>query len=136
MSAGGSALTLRLADGSAALEGARLAVLDYLAPFAPSAKAVYAIELVLEEVLTHQFKYAAAPIDLMLHLEAGLAVLQFEDGGAAFDPLQAPTPPVPASLDDAPIGGLGLMLVRRFAKTASYERLDGRNRLRIGVALG
>ena len=136
MSDSGSALKLRLADGSAALEGARLALLDYLAPFAPSAKAVYAIELVLEEVLTNQFKYAAAPIDLMLHVEAGLAVLQFEDRGAAFDPLQAPTPPVPASLDDAPIGGLGLMLVRRFAKTASYERLDGRNRLRIGVDLG
>ena len=136
MSDSGSALKLRLADGSAALEGARLALLDYLAPFAPSAKAVYAIELVLEEVLTNQFKYAAAPLDLMLHVEAGLAVWQFEDGGAAFDPLQAPTPPVPASLDDAPIGGLGLMLVRRFAKTASYERLDGRNRLRIGVDLG
>ena len=136
MSDSGSALKLRLADGSTALETARLAVLDYLAAFAPSAKAIYAIELVLEEVLTNQVKYAAAPIDLMLHLEPGLAVLHFEDGGAAFDPLQAPTPPVPASHDDAPIGGLGLMLVRRFAKTASYERLDGRNRLRIGVDLG
>lgn len=136
MTAGGSALKLRLADGSTALETARLAVLDYLAPFAPSAKAVYAIELVLEEVLTNQIKYAAAPIEVMLHLEAGLAVLHFEDGGAAFDPLQAPTPPVPASLDDAPIGGLGLMLVRRFAKTARYERIGERNRLTIGVALG
>ena len=136
MTAGGSALKLRLADGSTALETARLAVLDYLAPFAPSAKAVYAIELVLEEVLTNQIKYAAAPIEVMLHLEAGLAVLHFEDGGAAFDPLQAPTPPVPASLDDAPIGCLGLMLVRRFAKTARYERIGERNRLTIGVALG
>ena len=135
MSASGSALKLRLADGSTALETARLAVLDYLAPFAPSAKAVYAIELVLEEVLTNQFKYAAAPIDLVLRVEAGLAVLQFEDGGAAFDPLQAPTPPVPASLDDALIGGLGLMLVRRFAKTASYERMGEVNCLTIGVAL-
>ena len=136
MSAGASPLKLRLAGDGAALESARVAVLDYLAPFAPSAKAVYAIELVIEEVLTNQFKYAAAPIDLMLHVEPSLAVLQFEDGGAAFDPLQAPTPPVPASLDEAPIGGLGLMLVRRFARTARYERIDERNRLTIGVALG
>jgi anti-sigma regulatory factor (Ser/Thr protein kinase) len=136
VSADGPPLKLCLAGDSAALESARVAVLDYLAPFAPGAKAVYAVELVLEEVLTNQFKYAAAPIDLMLHVEPRLAVLQFEDGGAAFDPLQAPTPPSPSSLDEAKVGGLGLMLVRRFARTARYERIGERNRLTIGVTLG
>lgn len=141
MSADGPTLKLRLAGDGAALESARVAVLDYLAPFAPSAKAAYAIELVLEEVLTNQFKYAVAgraeaTVALTLKVERGEAQLHFEDDGAAFDPLHAATPQSPRSLDEAKVGGLGLVLVRRFATHAAYERRDGCNRLTIGVALG
>jgi anti-sigma regulatory factor (Ser/Thr protein kinase) len=140
VSGSGPALRLRLANDAAALESTRLALLDFLQAFAPSAKAVYAVELVLEEVLTNQFKYAVAGradahIEFAAHIEHGHVVLSFEDDGPAFDPLQAPAPPPPRSIEEAPIGGLGLVLVRRFASSVSYVRRNGRNGLTAHVAL-
>ena len=79
----GPALRLQLASDRTALEPARLAVLDFLAPFSPSARTVYAIELVLEEVLTNEIKYAfddhaEHPIDLTVRLEPdALQTLRF-----------------------------------------------------------
>ena len=144
---GAASLRLRLADDTAALEPARLAVLEFLAPFALGPRAVYAVELVLEEVLSNEIKYAFAAsadnstraergIELTVRVEPGAVVLHFEDGGVAFDPLQAQVPVPPTSLADAPVGGLGLVLVRKFAQSAAYERREGRNCLTIGVALG
>lgn len=144
MGTGTDPLRLRLAKDLGALEPARLAVLDYLLPHGPSARAVYAVELVLEEVLSNQIKYAfgdvagAGPepiIELSAWTQPGNVMLQFEDTGLAFDPLQAAAPLPPASIDVAPVGGLGVVLVRKFASSASYQRRDGRNCLTIGVAL-
>jgi anti-sigma regulatory factor (Ser/Thr protein kinase) len=139
-------LRLRIGHDIGALEPARQAVLDHLGAQAPSARAVYAIELVLEEVLSNQIKYAfsdaagrstgAEPlIELTVWTEPGAVLLQFEDNGAAFDPLQAAAPVAPTSIDVAPVGGLGVVLVRKFASRASYQRREGRNCLTIGVAL-
>lgn len=133
-------LRLQVAADLGALEPTRLAVLNYLQPQAPSARALYAIELVLEEVLSNQIKYASAgtaepDIELTLRLEPGTVLLHFEDSGVAFDPLRAAAPLPPASIDVAPIGGLGLVLVRKFASSTSYQRRAGRNCLTIGVAL-
>lgn len=143
---GAAPLRLQLAKDLSALEPARLAVLDFLLPHGPSARAVYAVELVLEEVLSNQVKYAfsdgaaatASPdplIELTAWTDGGNVMLQFEDSGVAFDPLQAAAPVVPTSIDLAPVGGLGVVLVRKFASSASYQRRDGRNCLTIGVAL-
>ncbi len=139
-------LRLQLANDLSALEPARLAVVDYLLPHAPSPRAIYAVELVLEEVLSNQIKYAfsagaehAAGADPLLELtvwtEPGAVMLQFEDNGAAVDPLQAAAPVAPTSIDVAPVGGLGVVLVRKFASSATYQRREGRNCLTIGVAL-
>ena len=139
-------LHLRLAKNLSALEPARQAVLDFLLQNAPSARAVYAVELVLEEVLSNQIKYAfsegdersagAEPlIELTVWTEPGAVMLQFEDNGMAFDPLQAAAPAAPASIDVAPVGGLGVVLVRKFVSSATYQRREDRNRLTLGVAL-
>ena len=143
---GTAQLRLQLANDLSALEPARLAVLDFLLPHGPSARAVYAVELILEEVLSNQVKYAFsdgdAPgerpeprIELTAWTELGNLMLQFEDSGVAFDPLQAEAPLPPTSIDVAPVGGLGVVLVRKFASSASYQRRAGRNCLTLGVAL-
>lgn len=57
-------------------------------------------------------------------------VLTFEDNGVPFDPRNRPDPPPQKSLDEARIGGYGLMLVRRAATSIDYLRTaDGHNRL-------
>ena len=45
--------------------------------------------------------------------------------------LEAPEPDVTLSADERKTGGLGIFLVRKMVDEMSYERVDGRNILRI-----
>ncbi len=63
-------------------------------------------------------------------------VLRFEDHGRPFDPQARPDPPVPGTLDDAAVGGLGLAMVRKAARRMHYERVDGRNVLEVELSRG
>jgi anti-sigma regulatory factor (Ser/Thr protein kinase) len=57
--------------------------------------------------------------------------LTVEDDGPAFDPLSLAVPDVTASLDERPVGGLGVFLVRRMMDSVSYHRVGARNQLRM-----
>ena len=71
----------------------------------------------------HEFSISVASDDQSLTLE-------IVDGGRPFDPLEeAPEPDLDASLEDRPIGGLGVYLVRTIMDELSYRREDGHNRL-------
>jgi serine/threonine-protein kinase RsbW len=88
----------------------------------------YNAELVFEEIVANIVGYGAIPgQELQIHVtleDAGAAlVLTFEDNGVAFDPCQRTAEPEPAkSLEEAQIGGFGLMLVRRAASALAYQR--------------
>jgi len=132
-------LVLTLPGERQALEPARLAVRDFLAPHSLSAQALFNVELVLEEALMNVVWHAlhSAPghhIGLQVQVERDHIVVQVDDDGIAFDPLQAVALPRPASIADAQPGGLGLQLVRQRASSLAYARRDGRNCLRIGIA--
>jgi hypothetical protein len=45
--------------------------------------------------------------------------------------MAAPEPAMALGVEDRPIGGLGISLVRRLMDEAEYERREGRNRLRL-----
>jgi anti-sigma regulatory factor (Ser/Thr protein kinase) len=136
----GALLRLTLANERAMLESTRLAVVDFLTGRRLSARTVFGVELILEEVLTNMIKYAFSDgarhmIDVSVQIDPDQVVMQFEDGGLAFDPLRATAPATPpTSLDNVVPGGLGLVLLRKFAKTVAYERRDSRNRLTVAVA--
>lgn len=71
----------------------------------------------------HEFSISVASDDRSLTLE-------IVDGGRPFDPLEeAPEPDLDASLEDRPIGGLGVYLVRTIMDELSYRREDDHNRL-------
>jgi serine/threonine-protein kinase RsbW len=53
------------------------------------------------------------------------------DDGPEFDPLAVPDADTTLPLEERPIGGLGITLVRRLMDEAEYERREGRNRLRL-----
>jgi hypothetical protein len=57
--------------------------------------------------------------------------LVYEDTAPAFDPL---APPASTGAAGAPpVGRLGLVLVRGMARDLTYERVEGRNRLRFSL---
>lgn len=102
-------------------------------------QAVYRCELVLEELLTNVLLHGQVgdldpAITLTVEVQHGAVLLVLEDGGVAFDPLTRPDPLRPTQLANAPVGGLGLMLVRRMARELRHERVAGRNRTLAWVA--
>ncbi len=132
-------LTLGLSHRQEAGEAARLAVREFLLPVGLAHHVLFQIELILEETLMNRAWHAFADdaehqieLDVQVHEER--IVMRFIDDGIAFDPTTAIARPLPTSLDDAQPGGLGLMLVRRFAESVSYQRDGQRNILTIGVA--
>ena len=90
-----------------------------------------AVELCLDEVVTNIVMHGgstAGDIAIEIDHDAVAVIARVEDGGTQFDPT-AETQPLPQSLDEAKIGGLGLVLVRRLSTEMRYERIGGRNRL-------
>ncbi|MBK6471324.1 MAG: ATP-binding protein [Betaproteobacteria bacterium] len=134
-------LQLRVPAVRQALEPARLAVLRFLEPWALDARSLFNVELVLEETLINVSLHAfddpgSHAVTLQVRVEPDTVLLQFEDAGRAFNPLLTAEPVRPASIADAQVGGLGLMLVRKLSRAVEYQRLEGRNRLTISVARG
>lgn len=135
------ALSLTLRCELASCETARQALQELLAPHQPSARASFGLDVVLEELLMNQILHAhpgaveAATVALEAWVRDDALTLRFVDDGIAFDPLSRPAPVAPASLDDARPGGLGIHLLRRYARSLAYERADGENRLTVVLAL-
>jgi phosphoserine phosphatase RsbU/P len=133
---GAGILRLDIANRPDALSDA----LDRVDAFIETARAAPrladAVRLVLEELLTNTIKYGyddAAEHRIQVVLGLGPpATLCIEDDGHAFDPVAGmPTLDPTGSVEDRPIGGLGLHLVRSQTASLRYRRSEGRNRLEI-----
>lgn len=92
------------------------------------------LHLILEELVTNVIRHAYQDeteheISVGLTLEAGRLRIEVEDDGLPFDPRHVPPPDVEAPLEDRPIGGLGLHLVRSLVDELRHRRHEGRNLL-------
>lgn len=59
------------------------------------------------------------------------ARITFIDSGVAFNPLEAPEPDVSLGADRRKEGGLGIFLAKKLVDEMHYERVDGKNILRV-----
>src|SRR4029077_17113377 len=103
-----------------------------------SADVSFAVQLCLEEAVANVIMYAGAKdsrLEIAVEVERNGATLvaRIEDNGRHFDPTQVPPRSVASSLDDASVGDVGIHLIRSFASGMNYERLEGCNRLTLGV---
>ena len=55
------------------------------------------------------------------------------DRGRVFDPTAAPKANISASVEDRPIGGLGIHLVRTIMDSVTYRRAEGKNVLTMTI---
>ena len=95
---------------------------------------LFRMNLVLEEitlnVMTHGRAAGATEMEVIVACDANGVTIQIVDDGPRFDPLQdAPLPDPEAPLEDRPVGGLGVHLVRTMMDEITYRYEDGRNRL-------
>lgn len=94
------------------------------------------IKLAVEEVVVNIMDYAyVADIKGQLKVEAMANDKRlrfvFTDSGRPFDPTSVSRADTTLTVEDRPIGGLGILLVRNLMDTINYERIDGQNVLRI-----
>ncbi len=62
--------------------------------------------------------------------------LTFSDDGKPFDPLTKRDPDTTLSAADRPIGGLGILIVKKTMSPVTYTRKNGRNVLMMGLTYG
>ena len=107
-----------------------------LAPLAVSPKRSYAVRLALDELLSNVVRYAYDDgarhrIDLKLETDAPFH-LTIADDGKPFDPLaDAPPPVLDGPVENRPIGGLGLHILKKMGLQLAYRREAGRNVVRV-----
>jgi serine/threonine-protein kinase RsbW len=104
-------------------------------------EAAFPFELALEEVFlnvaSHGARDAGHPpeVCITLHRSGSALELVVEDDGTAFDPLTLPDPDTGAALQERPIGGLGVFLVRKLMDDVTYAHTGTHNRLTMRKAI-
>jgi len=128
------ALSAVIGSDFAELEAARDRVRAHLERAGVDETALYAIDLALEELAGNTIRYGKAEtIRVDLAIEPSTVCLSIVDDGRSFDPTRHPEPVPVKRLADAPVGGRGIPLVRRFVRAMRYGRDGGRNRLEIEI---
>jgi serine/threonine-protein kinase RsbW len=115
----------------------------YLEPYPLSGKPRFAVELILEEVVTnvihHAFKGRHPEEDLPRLIAVEMAVTEREvhirvaDDGRPFNPLSVPRLDVEQPFMERLEGGLGIHLVRQMMNSMAYRREGERNIFEIWI---
>ena len=98
------------------------------------------LDLLIEEIVMNISRYSypeGAPGKMTVTYSVprpGELTVEVGDQGVAFDPLAASPPDLTLDLALRPVGGLGIVLLRSLAKSLTYRREDGWNKLTFGIA--
>lgn len=126
-------LTLTLKNDLAELERVSGAVDEFGRRHRIPAPALFDLHLALDEILTNIVSYGyddthEHEIIVRLSQPAPDQIeVEVEDDARPFNPLEAADPDVNRSVEDRPIGGLGIYLVRRVMNDLEYRRQQGKN---------
>ncbi len=95
--------------------------------------AVFKLNLCFDELITNAICYGfdaleQAALSVALAIRDGAVVAEIRDNGRPFDPFtEAPEADTTLRVEERPVGGLGVLLVRESMDDFSYERRDGFN---------
>ena len=94
------------------------------------------INICLDELFTNIVSYGfnddlEHKIKFTIKVDENKLIATIEDDGVPFNPLKKMTTELPADVDSAKIGGLGILITKELVDKISYERKRGRNRLTI-----
>jgi serine/threonine-protein kinase RsbW len=91
------------------------------------------LELIIEEIVVNVMRHAykegtPGTIEVGYTVEGPRVLfVQISDSGREFNPLAKDPPDLQLSLAERPIGGLGIFLVKQFARSIEYRRTEDRN---------
>lgn len=89
---------------------------------------LFKIRLCVEEVEENILCYSGSTwVEVSTVLEDDVLTISFQDGGIEFDPLAKPDPDINASIEDRPIGGLGIFICKQMMDSLTYKYEKKRN---------
>lgn len=96
----------------------------------------FTVRLILEELVLNAVDHGtddkSTEVGLQLTSDEEQVRIVVSDNGIAFNPLEeSPVPDIDAAVEDRKVGGLGVHFIKSMADSATYERLEGRNRMTI-----
>ena len=133
-----SVFRLKLPNDLAILERLPQELSDYGKRVELTHEITSCLQLVVEELFVNFVEHCVArdgEMEMAIERRDSVLFVTLQDDGPPFNPLDAPSPDLEASLDDREIGGLGLHLVKEMSDEISYERVDGRNTVELKFRL-
>jgi sigma-B regulation protein RsbU (phosphoserine phosphatase) len=90
------------------------------------------LHLILDEVVSNVIKHGyddglEHQIRVDVAVDGNHVTIRVEDDGRPFNPLDAPYPKLDLPIEQRPIGGLGVFIVKSVADSVDYRRDGGRN---------
>lgn len=83
-----------------------------------------AVEMAVDEacsnIIEHAYRGQPGEIEIGCESGGGLLTLVIRDRGRPFDPASVPVPDLTCPLEDRPIGGLGVYLMRQLMDEVTY----------------
>lgn len=92
------------------------------------------LHIMLDEICSNIVKHSGATgfeIDIEITEEPRSVKITFIDDGVAYDPLSHVDPDTTLRAEARPIGGLGILMVKKMASSVSYRRAGDHNRFTI-----
>jgi sigma-B regulation protein RsbU (phosphoserine phosphatase) len=94
------------------------------------------IELAVEEIFVNIANYAYSPatgdVEISCVPSGESVLITFSDAGKRYNPLEHEDPDIGLPAGERPVGGLGILIVKRLMNTIQYTYEAGRNRFVIG----
>jgi anti-sigma regulatory factor (Ser/Thr protein kinase) len=99
-----------------------------------AARVLHDVQLALEEhlanILSHGYNDKLEhQIRVRVQLHAPELRVEVEDDGRPFNPLAHPSPDLSKPIEERPVGGLGIHMMRKSLDGLEYGRQDGKNML-------
>ncbi|MDR2769474.1 MAG: ATP-binding protein [Puniceicoccales bacterium] len=100
------------------------------------------IAIVIEEIFTNIVRHAygedvmgTIEVNCRINLDIRKVEIVFVDDGKAYNPLEQKDPDITLPVAERPVGGLGILIVKKWVNGIRYAYKNGRNHLSIEKAL-
>lgn len=92
------------------------------------------INICLDELFTNIVSYGFDDdgehiVKFTLSGDSNFVIINIEDDAKLFNPLEKVDPDFPENVEEAKIGGLGILIIRKIMDNVTYERIQGKNKL-------
>lgn len=101
-------------------------------------KTVTQVEIAVEEIFVNIAHYAYNPEigGAVIRISVGdEIIIEFEDNGIAYNPLEKIDPDITKNAEEREIGGLGIFMVKKIMDSVEYTHCDNKNILTIKKAV-